>query len=71
MLNNKTMSTCDLMVVSKNQHLVFRGVAAFLIAPYLVYTGRKYNNNILILIGIGTFIIDLYTFIKTLNVETV
>ena len=55
----------DLLVVSPYQHLVFRGVAAFIIAPYLVYIGYSIKNNILIIIILLTFIIDTYTFIKT------
>ena len=57
--------------VSKNQHLFFRGVAAFIFAPYLIYLGYKYKNYFLLFIGIGTLVTDTYTFTKTLNVKDV
>ena len=72
------MSCADLIVVSPYQHLIFRGVAAFIFAPFLIYCGlimrgiKSHNlsiyGSIIIFIGIITFIIDAYTFYHTLNV---
>lgn len=55
----------DLMVVHPCQHTILRALAAFVVAPFLIYAGIKYDDKILLIIGILTFIIDSYTYSKS------
>jgi len=57
----------DLFVGNKYMHTFFRFVAAFIIAPILIYYGYTLNNIIILGIGIMTLIIDTYTFILSIK----
>ena len=57
---NKTMN--DLFVGNKYMHIFFRFVAAFIIAPILLYKGWRYKDLVIFGIGMITFIVDSYTF---------
>lgn len=46
-------------------HTFLRGLAAFVVAPILTLKGMRQNDSILIIIGVGTFIIDLVTFMRS------
>ena len=51
-------------------HLMTRGVAAFVFAPYLLSKGFNINDPMLITIGYLTMFYDTYTFILTMNQVT-
>jgi len=48
-----------------NLHRWTRFLAAFLVAPYLIYKGTKYNDILLIIFGAITFIFDTITLYYT------
>lgn len=51
-----------LFVASPRLHTLFRFVAAFLVAPYLLYVGYTRKLPVVFLIGLGTLLIDSWTF---------
>lgn len=56
----------DLFVVNRHLHLFFRVTAIFFgIIIYL--RGKKYNDNILKVIGILTIIVDSFTTLKSIE----
>ncbi|OQX20509.1 MAG: hypothetical protein BWK76_01055 [Desulfobulbaceae bacterium A2] len=56
----------DLFVVSPGMHTFFRGVAAFIIAPLLLWKGLQYQDFIVFGIGAITLIVDSFTFFKSI-----
>ena len=52
----------DLFVGNVGMHTFFRFVAAFIIAPILIWKGVKYNDKLILAIGIITLLVDAYTF---------
>ena len=60
------MSDCPkFLLFSKQQHVITRFIAAFIVAPLLIYWGKKYRNIFLQMIGWGTLFYDMITFIYT------
>jgi len=51
----------DLFVTSKRTHTFFRA-AAVLFGIYVVHAGLKYNDTVLVVIGLLTIVVDAYTF---------
>lgn len=66
-----------LFVTSPGLHTLFRFVAAFLVAPYLLYVGWKGTDlferesnpvmPLIFAIGLGTLLIDSWTFFLSLR----
>lgn len=56
----------DLFVVSPGMHTFFRFVAAFVIAPLLIWKGIQLNDIIILIIGIITLVVDSFTFLKSI-----
>lgn len=48
-------------------HLWTRGIAGFIVAPYLIYAGKIYSDPLLILFGVSTLIFDTVTFFMSLK----
>lgn len=47
-------------------HILLRIIAVFFIAPILIYKGYLYNDKILLILGVGTLIIDGFTLYKSI-----
>ena len=56
----------DIFVVNKYLHTILRFIAAFIIAPILMYKGYIYQDLIIFSIGFLTLIVDSWTFYKSL-----
>lgn len=63
----KVNAQMTLFVTNPETHIWFRGIALFIVAPILIIKGRQYNDNMLTLIGVGTLLIDGYTFMLSLK----
>ena len=59
-----------LFVIHPLIHVFLRFVAAFIIAPILIYKGLLiYQDNLLLLIGILTLMVDSFTFYKSFSIS--
>ena len=54
-----------LFVIDPKIHIFLRFVAAFIVAPILIWKGYTYKDNLILLNGIWTFIVDSFTFYKS------
>ena len=61
----------DLFVVKPGIHTFFRFVAAFIIAPLLILKGWQYQDWILLIIGIVTLLVDLFTFCMSIKKDRI
>ena len=57
----------DLFVTAPRIHTILRGIAVFIVAPLLIYKGYIYNDLILLLLGIGTLLVDGWTLYLSLR----
>lgn len=57
----------DLFVIEPRIHTFFRFTAAFIIAPILIWKGYTLKDNIILLIGVITLLVDAYTFYMSIN----
>jgi hypothetical protein len=55
----------SLFVVDPKIHILFRAVAAFIIAPLLLWRGTVHGDVIVFAIGLITLIVDTFTFYKS------
>ena len=62
-------ATSDLFVVQPKVHTFFRFVAAFIIAPLLIWKGIQYQDWLLLVIGIITLLVDLVTFSMSIKAQ--
>ena len=56
----------DLFVVNKHLHLIFR-ITAIFFGIIILSKGIKYNDKILMIIGLTTIITDSYTTFKSIQ----
>lgn len=53
----------DIFVIKPFIHTIFRALAAFIVAPILIYKGYVSHDFLILFIGIMTLIIDTSTFV--------
>lgn len=57
----------SLFVIDPRIHVLLRFIAVFFIGPILLYKGyRVYNDRLLMLLGLGTILVDSYTLYKSI-----
>lgn len=57
----------DLFVVKPGVHVLLRMIAVFVVAPILIIKGLRYEDHVLLLLGLGTLIIDSWTLAKSVR----
>ena len=61
------MPNPDEFVFPVSIHTIFRGLALFIVAPILLYKGKRSDDRILTFLGLATLIVDGITFTRAIK----
>lgn len=56
-----------LFVIHPRLHTLLRFIAVFVIGPLMWHKGRQYKDNLLMLLGLATILVDGYTLFQSLK----